>query len=57
MKIIRYIDLLGRIGHAAQQIDGSALAIEGDIFGGHEVTDRRVEIARRGNPVRHEPRG
>ena len=38
MKIIRYSDSQGNIAHAAQQEDGSALVIEGDIFGEHHVT-------------------
>lgn len=51
MKIIRYVDSQGNVGHAAQQPDGAALAIEGDIFGGHRVTERRVEVARLLAPV------
>lgn len=44
MKIIRYSDPQGNIAHAAQQADGSALVIEGDIFGKHHVTDRAADI-------------
>ena len=40
MKIIRYSDSQGNIAQAAQQADGTALVIEGAIFGEHRVTDR-----------------
>ena len=42
MKIIRFQDASGSIAHAAQQEDGSALIIEGDIFGSHRVTDGKA---------------
>jgi 2-keto-4-pentenoate hydratase/2-oxohepta-3-ene-1,7-dioic acid hydratase in catechol pathway len=45
MKIIRYLDPQGRSGHAAQQPDGTALAIAGDIWGEHWATSRLVEVA------------
>ncbi len=51
MKIIRYIDLQGNSGHAAQQPDGTALAIEGDLFGGYQVTDRRVGVSKLLAPI------
>lgn len=51
MKIIRYHDSQGQIGHAAQQADGSFLAIEGDLFGVHQVTERRVEVAKLLAPI------
>jgi 2-keto-4-pentenoate hydratase/2-oxohepta-3-ene-1,7-dioic acid hydratase in catechol pathway len=54
MKIIRYSDSSGHIHHAAQQSDGSALVIEGDIFGAHSVTDRKADVAKLLAPV--EPR-
>jgi len=54
MKIIRYSDSSGQIHHAAQQTDGSALVIEGDIFGTYKVTDRKAEVAKLLAPV--EPR-
>jgi hypothetical protein len=41
MKIIRYSDSQGNIAHAAQQADGRALVIEGDILDEHRVTDRQ----------------
>lgn len=46
MRIIRYQDHDGNFGYAAEQQDGSAVAIEGDIFGIHSVTDRKVEVAK-----------
>jgi 2-keto-4-pentenoate hydratase/2-oxohepta-3-ene-1,7-dioic acid hydratase in catechol pathway len=38
MKIIRYQDASGGVGYAADQGDGTALRIEGDIFGAFTVT-------------------
>jgi 2-keto-4-pentenoate hydratase/2-oxohepta-3-ene-1,7-dioic acid hydratase in catechol pathway len=46
MKIIRHTDSSGRIAHAALQPDGSAFAIEGDIFGDFRVTDRPAEVVK-----------
>lgn len=54
MKIIRYSDSAGQIHHASQQSDGSALVIEGDIFGSYTVTDRKADVAKLLAPV--EPR-
>lgn len=51
MKIIRYQDSQGRTGHASQQADGSALVIEGDIFGAHAVTDRAADVKKLLAPV------
>lgn len=51
MKIIRYQDSQGNIGHAARQSDGSALVIEGDIYGAHRVTDRAADVAKLLAPV------
>lgn len=51
MKIIRYSDPAGRISHAAQQADGSALVIEGDIFGKHTVTQQKAEVAKILSPI------
>ena len=51
MHILRYQDSSGQIGYASQQPDGSALVIEGDIFGQHQVTDRAADIAKRLAPV------
>lgn len=51
MKIIRYSDASGQIHHAAQQADGSALVIEGCIFGSPRVTDRKADVAKLLAPV------
>ena len=51
MKIIRYQDAKGTSGYAAQQADGSALKIQGDIFGEHRVTKERVEVKKVLAPV------
>jgi 2-keto-4-pentenoate hydratase/2-oxohepta-3-ene-1,7-dioic acid hydratase in catechol pathway len=51
MKIIRYSNPQGQIGYAAQQSDGSALQISGDIFGTYKVTTDRATVAKRLAPV------
>ncbi|MCF7967856.1 MAG: fumarylacetoacetate hydrolase family protein [Methylococcaceae bacterium] len=51
MKIIRYIDTHGQTGFAALQPDGSSLAIEGDLFGGFQVIDQPVKIAKQLAPI------
>lgn len=51
MKIIRYQDSQGQIGHASQQADGSALVIDGDIFGAHQVTARKADVKKVLAPV------
>lgn len=51
MKIIRYSDSSGKIQYAAQQADGSALVIEGDLFGDYRVTDQKADVAKLLAPV------
>ena len=51
MKIIRYSDTSGQIHHAAQQPDGTALVIDGDIFGTYSVSDRKADVAKLLAPV------
>jgi 2-keto-4-pentenoate hydratase/2-oxohepta-3-ene-1,7-dioic acid hydratase in catechol pathway len=51
MKIIRYSDSQGRIGYAAQQHDGSALTIEGDIYGDYRVTTKHADVIKLLAPV------
>ncbi len=51
MKIIRYSDSQGNIAHAAQQNDGTALVIGGDIFGEHRVTDRKAAVVKLLAPI------
>jgi len=51
MKIIRYLDPQGSVGHAALKPDGTALAIEGDIFGEHRATDALADVAKLLAPI------
>ena len=51
MKIIRYLDSAGRAHHGSEQPDGSALRIEGDIFGSHRVTTERADLRKLLAPV------
>ena len=51
MRIIRYLDKSGNIHHGAEQKDGSALEIDGDIFGEYTVTDRTATIEKLLSPV------
>jgi len=51
MKIIRYQDPQGAIHYAAQQPDGSALQIAGDVFGAHEVTREPAKVKKLLAPV------
>ena len=51
MKIIRFEDTQGSIQFARRLEDGSALAIEGDIFGKFTVTERPVTVQRLLTPV------
>lgn len=51
MKIIRYQDGQGAVGYAATQEDGSALRIEGCIYGEHQVTDQVADVQKLLAPV------
>jgi 2-keto-4-pentenoate hydratase/2-oxohepta-3-ene-1,7-dioic acid hydratase in catechol pathway len=51
MKIIRCLDTKGNVVHAAQQPDGSAVKITGDLFGSHQVTSEKVEVEKLLAPV------
>ncbi|MBI5799135.1 MAG: fumarylacetoacetate hydrolase family protein [Verrucomicrobia bacterium] len=51
MKIIRYQDTSGNIGHAALQADGTGLKLTGDIYGSPHVTQEKAEVARLLAPV------
>jgi 2-keto-4-pentenoate hydratase/2-oxohepta-3-ene-1,7-dioic acid hydratase in catechol pathway len=51
MKLIRYQDSAGTVHHAAQQADGSALRIEGDIFGAHQVTSEKADVRKLLAPI------
>lgn len=52
MKIIRYQDQDGRHYHASEQPDGTALLIEGDLFGKFTVTGKRVKPFRLLAPIK-----
>jgi 2-keto-4-pentenoate hydratase/2-oxohepta-3-ene-1,7-dioic acid hydratase in catechol pathway len=54
MRIIRYADPAGAVKFASQQPDGSALEIEGDIYGKYSATSRKANVAKLLAPV--EPR-
>ena len=51
MKLIRYLDSAGRVHHGSEQPDGSALRIEGDIYGAHRVTAERADVRKLLAPV------
>jgi 2-keto-4-pentenoate hydratase/2-oxohepta-3-ene-1,7-dioic acid hydratase in catechol pathway len=51
MRIIRYQDPQGAVGYAAQQPDGSARQIAGDIFGAYEVTGEPARVQKLLAPV------
>jgi len=51
MKIVRCQDRKGNVLHAAQQADGSALKLIGDIFVSPEITSERVAVARLLAPI------
>jgi 2-keto-4-pentenoate hydratase/2-oxohepta-3-ene-1,7-dioic acid hydratase in catechol pathway len=51
MQILRIQSPDGAISYAAQQSDGSALALEGDLFTGLTLTDRPASVHRRLAPV------
>jgi 2-keto-4-pentenoate hydratase/2-oxohepta-3-ene-1,7-dioic acid hydratase in catechol pathway len=51
MKIIRYQDIQGDSGYAAQQPDGSALRLDGDIFGKLQLAATKVDVAKLLAPV------
>jgi 2-keto-4-pentenoate hydratase/2-oxohepta-3-ene-1,7-dioic acid hydratase in catechol pathway len=51
MKIIRYQDRLGVVGYASRQADGTALKLDGDIFGFPKVTTEKVVVAKLLAPI------
>src|SRR6266550_2381619 len=51
MRIIRYADGQGTIHFASQQPDGSALDIEGDIYGKFSVTNRKADVKKLLAPI------
>jgi len=55
LKIIRYQDSVGEIGYAAEQADGTAYVITGDIYDVYQATDVVADVAKRLAPI--EPSG
>jgi 2-keto-4-pentenoate hydratase/2-oxohepta-3-ene-1,7-dioic acid hydratase in catechol pathway len=51
MKIIRYLDQTGHVHFGAEQPDGTARRIAGDIYGAHQVTGETAQIAKLLAPV------
>jgi len=51
MKLIRYVSSSGSIHHAAEQPDGSALRIEGDIYGAYQITTEPAQITKLLSPI------
>jgi 2-keto-4-pentenoate hydratase/2-oxohepta-3-ene-1,7-dioic acid hydratase in catechol pathway len=51
MKIIRYQDSAGKTHNAAQQTDGPALRIDGDIFGKFVLTGEKADVKKLLPPV------
>src|SRR5581483_1819920 len=51
MKIIRYQDSRGGIHYGAQQADGSAKRIEGNIFGTYRATDETADVKKLLAPI------
>ena len=51
MKIIRYQDQQGTIAHAAQQPDGTALKLIGDIFNSPKVTTEKADVTKLLAPI------
>jgi 2-keto-4-pentenoate hydratase/2-oxohepta-3-ene-1,7-dioic acid hydratase in catechol pathway len=51
VKIIRYLDSKGATHYGAEQPDGSARRIAGDIFGDHQITTDRAEVSKLLAPI------
>ncbi|MBW8884343.1 MAG: DUF2437 domain-containing protein, partial [Planctomycetia bacterium] len=51
MRIIRYADIQGTIRFASQQSDGSALEIDGDIYGKFSVSTRQADVKKLLAPI------
>lgn len=51
MRLIRFVARDGMVRYGSQQPDGSALLIEGDIYGAFTVTSQRAEVAKLLTPV------
>jgi len=51
MRIIRYLDAADNVGYASEQADGSALAIEGDIYAEFKASKHKAQIRKRLAPI------
>jgi 2-keto-4-pentenoate hydratase/2-oxohepta-3-ene-1,7-dioic acid hydratase in catechol pathway len=51
MRIIRFLDSLEQVHYGVEQGDGTALRIEGSIFGNHTVTHQKVPVRKVLAPV------
>ena len=51
MKVIRYQDSRGNLGHAALQTDGTALKLSGNIFDSPQVTVEKADVAKMLTPI------
>lgn len=51
MKVIRYLDSHGRAHFGAEQPDGSALRLDGDIYAAPRVTNERADVAKLLAPI------
>lgn len=51
MKIIRYQDRTGIVGYAAQQADGTALKLAGDIYQSPKLTTEKADVAKLLAPI------
>ena len=51
MQVIRYLDPIHEVKHAARQADGTALEISGDIFGTFSVTKKTAAVAKLLAPI------
>lgn len=51
MKLLRYADSRGIIHYGAEQADGSARRIDGDIYGTHSVTTETADVTRLLAPI------
>ncbi len=51
MRIIRYVDSAGQMGHAVPQADGSALKVSGNIFGEHAITEEKADVKKLLAPI------
>ena len=51
MKIIRYQNQQDQVGYAAQQPDGTALKLSGDIFDSPKITTEKIAVAKLLAPI------